>query len=88
MGDQTRTAENAKHLLECRHCIGKNCKTYFMPCHITKVLDDDRLRILVFGERDWRDTYHVSRTRYVDASRVFLRPQPKRCSGQCHAAVL
>lgn len=63
------TAANATHELICQHCC-RWTKTYAMPCHILKVMPDGRLKLLVFGERHWKNREHVSRVRYVEAGRV------------------
>ena len=62
--------EDATHFLECSHCIGRNGKTYFMPCKILKDMGDGRWKIKVWGDRYWLDTYHLSRIRYVNKNRV------------------
>lgn len=63
--------DNATHKLLCRHAIGQKGKDYFMRCHVLKKMPDERLKILVFGERYWRDKKNTSRVRYVDSERVF-----------------
>ena len=65
--------ENATHELECRHAIGQNGKTYYMRCHIIKTMPDGRLKLRVYGDRNWRDTGHIVKTRYVEAYRVYER---------------
>ena len=67
------TAENATHLLKCRHCIGPNCKDYYMPCHILKSMPDGRLKVAAFGDRYWKDTEHICKVRYVNSNRVRLK---------------
>lgn len=58
------------HFLECRHCIGKTRRDYAMPCIPLKSMSGGRVKIKVFGDRDWKDTQCSSRIRYVLASRV------------------
>lgn len=70
MGTQKLNADNATHLLLCRHCVGLNCRDYVMPCHILKFMPDGRIKLLVFGDRDWKDTQHIRKVRYVEADRV------------------
>lgn len=69
VGHVEPTAANATHELICQHCC-RWTKTYVMPCHILKVMPDGRLKLLVFGERHWKNREHVSRVRYVEAGRV------------------
>lgn len=64
------TVENSTHLLKCRHCVGSNCKTYYMPCQILKTMPNGRLKLAVFGDRYWKNKDHICRIRYVDANRV------------------
>jgi len=63
------TAFNANHHLICRH-VCRWTKTYTMPCHVLKAMPDGRLKILVFGERNWKGREHISHIRYVEAGRV------------------
>jgi hypothetical protein len=64
---------DATHLLECRHCIGKNCKDYYMLCKPLKTMPDGRLKLVVFGERHWKNKEHIKSIRYVAAHRVHSR---------------
>ncbi len=63
------TAANATHRLICRHVL-RWTKVYGMRCHVLKTMPGDRLKVLVFGERNWKGREHISRIRYVEASRV------------------
>ena len=67
------TAANATHQLICYH-VCRWTKKYAMRCHILKEMGDGRLKLLVFGDRNWKDRDHISRIRYVEAGRV--RPMP------------
>lgn len=67
------THENATHVLMCRHCIGAHRTEYTMRCHIIKELPDNRVKILVFGERYWPDRLHIKNIRYVDKERVYVK---------------
>ena len=64
------TPEDATHYLECRHCIGNSCKIYYMDCVILNEMKDGRLKVLVFGDRYWKDTKHIQKIRYVEAWKV------------------
>ncbi len=66
------SAANATHQLICQH-ICRWTKTYVMPCHILKTLPDGRLKVLVFGERHWKNRDHFSRVRHVAADRLQAR---------------
>lgn len=66
------TAENATHELICRH-VCRWTKVYVMRCHVLKTTPSGSLKVLVFGERNWKDKEHISRIRYVEASRVRKR---------------
>ena len=65
--------ENATHKLMCRHVIGPNGRTYYMRCHVLKTMSDGRLKLLVHGDRYWRERRDVMRVRYVEPHRVFKR---------------
>lgn len=68
------TYDNATHILRCRHSIGHNVREYTMRCHVLKVCDSGRLKILLHGERFWQSMNHRKRSvRYVDPGRVEKR---------------
>lgn len=66
------TAANATHELACSHCCRWE-KFYLMPCHVLKTMSDGRMKVLVFGQRNWKGRDHISRVRYVEAHRVHPR---------------
>ena len=73
---EIRTAYNAPCRLLCCHAIGKNRCNYYMKCHILKYMKGNkRVKILVFGERNWKNKEHIKKIRYVLNSRV---DQPAR----------
>ncbi len=72
MIDPTLTAENATHELICQH-VCRWRKTYAMRCHIIKEMGNGKIKVLVFGERNWKNRDHISRIRYVEAGRVRKR---------------
>jgi len=69
---QNLTADNATHELICRH-VCRWTKVYVMRCHVLKTTASGKLKILVFGERNWKNKEHISRIRYVEADRVRKR---------------
>lgn len=60
------------HLLKCKHCIGKNCSNYYMDCIPLGIASNGKMKVIVFGERDWKNKEHIKKIRYVDPSKVFL----------------
>ncbi len=65
--------EDATHKLECSHQINpRNRNEYFMPCVILKRLPDNRVKILVFGDRRIKIELcrDKKRIRYVHDHRV------------------
>lgn len=72
--DSELTAANATHELICQH-VCRWTKTYAMRCHVLKTMPDGRLKLKVFGDRNWKNRDHISRIRYVEADRVRLRRQ-------------
>jgi len=62
--------KDATHKLSCRHAIGKSGYDYWMDCIILKELPNNRLKLLVFGDRFWREYSDKKRIRYVDKFRV------------------
>ncbi|MEQ1545987.1 hypothetical protein [Methyloglobulus sp.] len=64
------SSEDATHWLYCQHCFGRGrIKYYRMPCVLLKQINDDRAKVLVFGDRYWAGRDHVKRVRYVGADR-------------------
>ncbi|KPB90078.1 Uncharacterized protein AC502_1876 [Pseudomonas syringae pv. maculicola] len=37
-------------------------------------MPDGRVKVLVFGERNWKGREHISRIRYVEAYKVEVKP--------------
>lgn len=65
--------DDATHLLSCAHCVNSKSRTnYTMPCVILKEMKNGRYKILVFGDRFWKDRYYVRKIRYVDANRITI----------------
>lgn len=64
------TFEGATHRLRCRHTQGRGVTDYWMACYVLKDMGDGRYKILVFGERYWKDRPRLRRIRYVQKSRV------------------
>lgn len=71
-----KTSENATHHLICYH-VCRWRKKYAMRCHVLKAMPDGRLKVLVFGDRNWKGREDKSRTRYVEAGRVQAIPAEK-----------
>lgn len=69
-------ANNATHWLSCTHSLNSRSKIYYrMPCHVVKTMVDGRKKILVFGNRYWKDEEHRSRVRYVAPHRLTPRKE-------------
>lgn len=63
--------KDATHNLFCSHCFCRNSRVYYdMDCIILKEMPNDRLKILVFGERNRRGYDDKKQIRYVDKYRV------------------
>ena len=67
----TYDASQATHGLRCSHSIGRSKRHYTMPCLILSKTKAGMLRIVVFGERDWKYKGHKKRIRYVQPWRLF-----------------
>ncbi len=66
---QQHKPDDATHLLQCSHCIGRARHDYLMACLVLKDMGKGRVKVLVFGERFWRDR-DVQKVRYVDKGRL------------------
>ena len=63
--------KNATHRFKCRNAVGQNGYNYFMYCiPLGKTTKSGKIRCLVFGDRNWKDTDHIKRIRYVDKNRL------------------
>ena len=60
------------YLLVCRHCIGRNCRDYYMPCILLGKTKNGKRKLIVFGERDWKGKEHIKRIKYVNNSRLII----------------
>lgn len=63
-------SEAATHLLRCSHCRGRSTTYYKMRCAVLGETKSGKVKIRVFGERNWAGRDHVSRIRYVDSWRL------------------
>lgn len=70
--------KDATHRLSCRHAIGRNGYDYEMDCVVLKEMGNGKLKILVFGERNWKGYDDIKKIRYVDAFRVRKRDGMKK----------
>lgn len=61
----------ATHKLRCRHQISRNGFDYTMPCIVLGKTKSGKLKIVVFGERYWKNKEHIKHIRYVRSFRVF-----------------
>lgn len=64
------TIDDATHLLECRHAIGKNGYDYYMKCLVLGTTKSNKTKILVFGNRYWKGAEHTKRIRYVETRKL------------------
>lgn len=63
------TVNDATHLLKCSHAVGGRYSYYKMKC----LLLDSKSKlqkILVFGDRNWKNTQHIKKIRYVSPNRL------------------
>jgi len=63
--------KDATHKLSCNHVFCRNSRVdYHMDCIILKEMPNDRLKIVVFGERNRKGYDDKKQIRYVDRYRV------------------
>ncbi|MBA7578576.1 hypothetical protein ES708_20441 [subsurface metagenome] len=61
--------KDATHKLSCSHVFCRNSRVdYYMNCIILKEMPNDRLKILVFGERNRKGYDDKKQIRYVALS--------------------
>lgn len=67
--------KDATHKFMCRHAIGRNGFNYWMYCiPLGKTTKSGKVKCLVFGDRNWKDTDHIKRIRYIDKHRLEVKP--------------
>ncbi len=67
----TQTVEEATHKILCRHQFNiRSWYEYYMDCIILKEMSNNRLKIIVFGDRAHKNSGHIRRIRYVYWDRV------------------
>lgn len=63
--------KDTTHRLSCSHAFNILSRyDYWMDCIILKEMPNNRLKILVFGERYWKGHDDKKQIRYVDRYRV------------------
>jgi hypothetical protein len=71
MGQETKLdVTAATHWLECRHCLGRNVTRYNMKAAVLGETASGKVKVLVFGDRNWKDKDHIKRVRYVPKYRL------------------
>jgi hypothetical protein len=65
MNLQEYNVSQATHKLQCAHCIGHQRHNYTMPCIVLGRTKSHKVKIIVFGDRYWKNTGHVKRVKYV-----------------------
>lgn len=66
--------KDATYLLSCSHCISsKHRMDYFMKCIPISKTKSGKIKIIVFGERNWKGREHIKKIRYVDPFRLYKR---------------
>ncbi len=67
------TVKDATHFLRCRQAFGRNGRDYTMLCKPLKNMPDGKMKIVVFGERQWNGKDHLKRLRYVHSSKLIVK---------------
>ncbi len=56
--------------LKCNHCIGRSCKDYLMKCDVLKTSSSGKIKVKVYGVRNWKDQDHITHIRYVEPNKI------------------
>lgn len=48
-----------------------------MDCIPLGIASNGKMKIIVFGERNWKNKEHIKKIRYVEAKRIFLKEENK-----------
>ena len=62
--------KDSTHKLSCKQGLCRGRIDYWMACIVLKEMPNNRLKILVFGERYWKREENKKQIRYVDKFRV------------------
>jgi len=63
--------KDATHKLSCSHAFNEKSRyDYWMDCIVLKEMPNNKLKILGFGDRNWKRHDDKQRIRYVDKFRV------------------
>jgi len=70
--------KDATHRFMCRAAVGCRGYNYWMYCVVLgKPTTSGKVKCLVFGDRNWKDTDHIKRIRYVDIKKLGGIPDDK-----------
>ena len=68
----------ATHDLKCVHKVGRSpAYRYTMPCIVLGKTPSYKTKIVVFGDRYWKNKDHIKRIRYVTALDIIERKTKK-----------
>ncbi len=67
---QKKLENTPTHMLTCRHAIGRSGNVYYMECRLLKKTKSGRAKIVLFGERNWKDKKKKRSIRYVEFHRL------------------
>jgi len=65
--------KDTTHFLKCKHCISDRCRYYVMACNILGYTKTGKVKIEVFGDRDWKRNKEKRQIRYVEPYRIYER---------------
>lgn len=60
------TIKDATHYIWCCHCIGNSRKDYTMKCLPLSKTKSGKVKVLVFGDRYWKNKDDIKKIRYVE----------------------
>ena len=66
----SKEAKDATHLLKCNHHSYGVDNRYYMKCYKVNETESGKVRIVVFGDRNIKNTEYIKRIRYVDPDRL------------------
>lgn len=65
------TIEQTTHLLSCSHCIGWGRRDYYMDCIVLGKTKNGKMKVIVFGSRNWAGKDHIKKIRYVNTWKLY-----------------
>jgi hypothetical protein len=70
----TYDIKDSTHFIKCAHAIGsKSRSTYYMDCTYLNDTKNGKAKVVVFGERNWKNKDHIKKVKYIDPNKLIKK---------------